>query len=165
MKECYLTTVWHSGTKYFKVGLEKHYRVSYSHLNRSVISQLPRYEKIYVTYRDPLRVAASWANRGHFSKTDNSINYKKWDEQWLNYEKALTFNPIVLDFTKGPIQDGIDFGLEPVNQHSDKNRMHHEIDNNNLDYLYSFIPKDHIDLAISCCGALYNQDDIMALSQ
>lgn len=159
MKECYLTTVWHSGTKYFKAGLETKYRVSYSHLNKSVINQLSSYDEIYVTYRNPLRVAASWANRGHFSKQDNSVNYKKWDEQWGNYKEALKYNPVVLDFTKGQIQSGIDFGSEPINQHKDKNKLHQELDKGNLDYLYTFIPKDHIDFAISCCGSLYEEGD------
>lgn len=157
MKECYLTTVWHSGTKYFKAGLEREYRVAYSHLNESVIRQLPHYDKIYVTYRDPIRVAASWANRGHFSKHDNSLNYEKWANQWSRYKEALEFNPIVLDFTKGPIQDGIDFGIEPINQHADKNKLHQELDKGNLEYLYGYIPKEYIDHAIECCGDLYKQ--------
>ena len=157
MKECYLTTVWHTGTKYFKAGLEKNYRVAYSHLNRAVINQLPNYDKIYVTYRDPLRVAASWANRGHFSKLNNSFNYMRWDEQWSHYKLALEFNPIVLDFTKGRIQDGVDFGSKIINQHVDKNKLHQELDSGNLDYLYRFIPKKHIDHAIECCGDLYKE--------
>lgn len=155
MKECYLCTVWHTGTKYFKAGLEKEYRVAYSHFNDSVLRQIPSYETVYTTYRDPMRVAASWANRGHFTKQDNSLNYGKWFNQWEYYKEALKLNPIVLDFTKGPMQEGIDFGTIPINQHADKNKLHQELNKGNIDYLYSYIPKELIDHAIECCGDLY----------
>lgn len=155
MEECYLATVWHTGTKYFKAGLEKNYRVAYSHFNDATPEKLKHYQTIFTTYRDPHRVAASWGNRGHFSKQDNSLNYSKWVNQWENYTKALELKPIILDFSKGNIQHGIDFGKNPINQHSDANGLHKALDENNLEYLYSFIPKEYIDLAIDCCREIY----------
>jgi len=151
--ECYLCTVWHTGTKYFKAGLEKKYRVAYSHFNESVLRQIPNYEEVYTTYRDPYRVAASWGNRGHFSHRDNSGVYAKWDAQWECYKEALRLNPIILDFTQGQIQHDIDFGEEVINSHADAKHFHRELDNGNIDYLFRSIPQKHIDHAIECAKA------------
>jgi len=159
LKECYFATVYHTGTKYFKRTLEKKYRISYSHYNKSVLNQLPNYDIIYTTYRDPYRVAASWGNRNRFQK--KSPQFDRWEEQWTCYREALKFNPIILDFTKGSIQNNIDFGLEPVNQHGDDKKLHEAIDVGNLDYLYEFIPKELVDYAVECCeGALCQKEQM-----
>ena len=120
-----------------------------------MVSQIPHYKNVYTTYRNPYRVAASWGNRGHFSKIDNTVNYNKWLEQWGCFKDALEINPMVLDFTKESEQFGIDFGIEPINAYSDANNIHKELDKGNKEYLFKLIPKEYIDFAIECCGDLY----------
>lgn len=148
----YLCTVWHTGTKYFKAGLEREYILSYSHLNKSVLRQVPNYEKVFTTYRDPKRVAASWLNRHKSFKKENLTN--KWLEQWGCYKELLKTKPIVLDFTKGREQAGIVFPESPINSHSDDLSMHKALDAGDLDYLYRKIPKELMDIAEDACFGL-----------
>jgi len=148
MNEVFLCTIWHTGTKYFKKGLEDRYRVAYSHFNKRVIEQIKSYDKVFTTYRDPLRVAASWANRGHFTGKKNlSVVSGNWIEQWECYGECLKLNPMVLDFTKGREQYGIMFQEQPINSHSDSLGLHKAIDDEELTKLYQIIPKELIDLA------------------
>lgn len=147
-----LTTVWHTGTKYFREGLRRHYHVNAQHIHRGI--KLDGYHKIYTTYRDPLRVAASWANRGHFHKANPELNHRKWVRQWSAYRELLEKEPVILDFSKGPIQDSIDFGLSPINSFGDVNNMHKALDDGDTKELYKLIPKKHIDYAFECCKRL-----------
>jgi hypothetical protein len=79
----------------------------------------------------------------------------RWNAQWDSYKALLLLNPVVLDFSKGPIQDNIDFGEIVINSHPDDKGMHKAIDEGNLNKVYSYLPKEHIDHAIKCCGDLY----------
>ena len=144
----YLATVWHSGTKYFKKGLEKPYRVSYSHFNKNVLKQIPHYDKVFTTYRDPKRVAASWGNRHKDFTKPNLI--MQWTLQWECYREALKLNPMILDFTKGREQYGILFPEQAINAHADDLWLHKAIDQENWDYFYRKIPRELMELAESC---------------
>ena len=144
----YLCTIWHTGTKYFKAGLEKPYRVSYSHFNHSVLKQIPHYDKVFTTYRDPLRVAASWGNRHKDFKKPNLI--KQWTMQWECYREALKLNPMILDFTQGREHYGIVFPEKAINSHSDDLGLHKAIDDENWEYFYRKIPKELMELAQAC---------------
>ena len=143
--EVYLCTIWHTGTKYFKAGLGKNHKVAYSHFNKSVLKKIPNYEIVYTTYRDPLRVGASWGNRHKDFTKPNLIS--QWTLQWECYHEALKLNPRVLDFTKGREQFGIVFGESPINSHKDELGLHKAIDDGNWDYYYRKVPKELIQLA------------------
>lgn len=143
---CYLTTIYHTGTQYFKATLDRHYRVSTSHLNESVINQLPDYSLIFTTYRYPLHVAASWANRDRFKNNQ----FDRWEEQYTQYAKLKEFKPIVLDFENGQKQYGLDFGSIPINQHQDKYGLHKAINEGNTEELFNHIPPELIEYAVEC---------------
>jgi len=89
---------------------------------------------VYVTYRDPYSTAASWANRGR--------PWNRWKPQWEAYEKVLTLNPLVLDFTKGRIQHGIEFGSVPLNEHHDKHGLHAALDRGDMAYFWEHVPRE-----------------------
>lgn len=148
LENVYLATTWHTGTKYFKKGLEAKYRVSYSHFNKSVLNQIPDYEKVFTTYRDPKRVAASWGNRHKDFKKANLI--KQWILQWECYRECLKINPLILDFTKGREQHGILFPENAINTHPDELKLHKAIDDENWEYFYRKIPQELIELAETC---------------
>jgi len=119
-----------------------------SHLNKSVLTQLPHYETIFTTYRDPYRVAAAWANRDRFK--GKKAQFDRWEQQWGDYKKLKEFNPLILDFTKDQIQHNIDFGTTNKNHHDDQYSLHKAIDNDDLDTLYNHIPKELMDYAVEC---------------
>ena len=143
MTKVNLCTVWHSGTKYFKAGLEKHYKVNAKHLDKQTISRI-KGDTVYTTYRDPLRIAASWGNRHKDFKKSSLID--QWVLQWGIYKELLALNPIILDFSKGREQHGIIFPEQPVNSHSDDLGLHEAIDDGNWDYFYRKVPKELIEL-------------------
>ena len=146
----FLTTVRHTGTTYFEKGLRAEYGKEFDleHISEEVFNNLDLKDIIYTTYRDPYRVAVSWVNR-------NMVNVPKlWLDSWGAYKKLLTINPIVLDVTK-QVQEGIDFGSKKVNSMNDAYLLHRDLDENNYKSIYQYIPKEHIDYAIECCGELY----------
>jgi hypothetical protein len=143
-----LLTCWHTGTKYFLEGLERHHnRATYSHLNDTWRRKADQHEHVYTTYRDPLEVAASWGNRGHFA-SKNTL--RKWCDQWRFYQELQDAKPIVLKLSNGQDQHGIKFAEHKINSHPDDKGLHKAIANNNLDTIYQVIPKKFIDLAYEC---------------
>lgn len=136
----YFTTVWHTGTQYFLDGLMNYFdRVSYSHLNDEVLPQLVDYDLVFTTYRDPLRVAASWCNRNQLNK--RCLGHKRWIEQWSNYGKLLETSPYILDIENGVKQFGIEFPRKAKNSFKDTYSIHRELNKGNKEYLYRKIPK------------------------
>lgn len=153
----FLSTVRHTGTTYFQKGFEANLpkgTFNLKHVSDEVIDSFEPDWEIYTTYRDPYRVAASWANRNMFYNPEGS---QVWMESWTAYKRLLTLNPKVLDFTKGKVFDGIDFGDKPLNSFGDAYQLHKSIDEGDFNRLYQFIDKANIDYAIECCGDLYKQ--------
>jgi len=154
----FLTTVRHTGTTYFEKGFVSYYKkgeFDLEHISYKVLDNLDLNDKIYTTYRNPYRTAASWANRNLFS---TATNFELWRESWGAYKELLKLNPIVFDFTKGQIQEGIDFGSKAVNSFNDSNLLHEALDNNDNEKLYTYIKQEDIDYAIECCGDLYESE-------
>jgi hypothetical protein len=145
-----LLTVWHTGTKYFIKGLQDHYkkngRAAYSHLNGAWASKVERADIVFTTYRDPLRVAASWANRLHFNNTGTS----KWMEQWSIYSQVQKTEPKILCVDNGIEQHGITFPKRAINAHPDALNLHEALNNGDMDYFYRRVPKFAVEHAIQC---------------
>ena len=86
---------------------------------------------LHTTFRDPYHVAASWWNRG-------KNNADRWFEQWDVWHqikgKATVHRIEDLKNTQG--------------RHDDKLWLHAAVDNGDLDYFYSVVPKEWIEAAI-----------------
>lgn len=148
MTDVILLTVWHTGTKYFLDGLEKHYnRATYSHLNDAWKRKAEKHDIVYTAYRDPLETIASWGNRGHF-KSKNSI--KKWMDQWSFYKELENIEPIVLKLSNGRNQHGIEFADHKINDFQGVDVYNQGLSQKNIDYIYSKLPKQMIDHAYEC---------------
>ena len=130
-----LASVWHTGTTYFKEGLIKHHGpMEFSHTQaEGIVERCRDADTVYVTYRDPFHTAASWGNRGR--------PWSRWDIQWENYWKIRELDPLVLDFTKGTNQHGIEFGSVPLNQHHDRFGLHEAVENGDWEHFYSHVPR------------------------
>lgn len=133
-----LATVMHSGTGYFKHGLIDAGENVYEFHTLSPRSvdwcqeALEQGKKLWVTYRDPKRVAASWANRER--------DFQWWDQVWENYWKIRELDPMVLELGE-QVQYGIDFGVNPINSFPDKHGLHAALDRGDMDIFYNHVPR------------------------
>ncbi len=104
---------------------------------------------VITTWRDPLRVAASWANRGRWGR---EAWYRRWREQWGAYGKLLECKPTIFDCTKGQYQHGETLGPVPLNQSADNLGLHKSLNDGNYDLYYSIIDKHLIDFVYDQIG-------------
>lgn len=148
----YLATVWHSGTQYFKYGLEQAGAIKFVHFHSEEIEPEGQ---LFTTYRDPYKVAASWANRGYFDGQYPDI-YNRWLGQWEGFRDFLKLSPTVLDVTKGRDQGGFRFGGNPVNSIPDKG-AHKALEDGNKDFIHKLISEELINHAIECSYAATSQ--------
>ena len=118
--------------------------MSFSHFNGKTVQQLKNYENIYTAYRDPYRVAASWANRGRFARP---VGFQEWITQWACYEKALKLSPVILDVSKGREQAGIVFPEKPIGEFEDSTGLHKALNEQDFELYHSVIPKWVIEYA------------------
>lgn len=144
----FYSTLIHSGTTYFKSGLERKYPVRHRHFDQLTMKIAEGYDFFATTYRDPYRIGASWAN------TDKSYQRHEWAIQWENYAKFLALNPLIFDVHAGRLQHGMVFGEKPLNQHKDKYDLHKALDEGDLDYYHSKVPIHMIEFAQECCQCL-----------
>lgn len=146
-----LLTVWHTGTHTFLHGLKRHYepqggRATYSHLNERWRQQAATADIVYTTYRDPLRVAASWGNRGRF----DGDGTQRWMEMWRCFNELQEAGPILLFCDAGNRQHGIEFPGKPLNAFKDDRHLHQALNEKDLDFFYRKVPKFGIDHAVKC---------------
>lgn len=148
-----LGTVMHSGTTYFHVKLKEEHRklTKALHCTWSLVNRLDDYEWVATTWRDPWRVAASWANRGHLSPRWDL----EWCTQWSAYRALREWgekNPDkfkLFDFKKGPLQHGYDFGEEPKNVGGDHFLLHDALDRHDLEFFFNVVPRTYIEHALN----------------
>ena len=128
-----LSTVWHSGTHSAKAELRKKGIEAYMiHCCWDALMKLetdPRFTGIVSTRRDPLRVAASWANRGE------AIDYR-WFEQWGVWSEMIKKHDVEI------IKP-----TERLNTSDDTLHLHRYLDDNDMESYYQHVPKDAIDYA------------------
>jgi len=88
--------------------------------------------EVVTTYRDPLRTAASWGNRGELKRD--------WIEYWNNWVDLMETAPSVFHVSefKGPV----------VNSYPDKLGLHKAIDDEDWDYFYSVAPRNMVSHAM-----------------
>jgi len=91
---------------------------------------------VITTYRDPVRVAASWGNRDKFGAGQERPD---WYKHWDCWAEILKTNPVVyrVDEFTGPV----------ANPHEDKYELHKAIDEEDWDYFYGIIPRKAVDYA------------------
>ena len=128
-----------SGSHTFKAALEGpefHWR----HVNDENALDLARQETLlYTTYRAPERIAVNWKNR-------HRLTDKLWKESWDKYAELLTLKPVIFECDGPDEQHGFRFPKRE-NVGKDPYRLHKALDENDLDYFYSKIPKYLIDYA------------------
>lgn len=88
-----------------------------------------QFDEIHTTYRNPYRVAASWANRG-------KLDYFEWSKQWEawhNRPESITYR--INDL---PVK---------INSHPDTYGLHKALDNGDLEHFYKHVPEKYIEAA------------------
>ena len=93
-------------------------------------AKVATYIKIFTTYRDPLRVAASWCNRDVWDEG-------KWFKQWHYYHKIIKYAKVFNTDALG----------QKLNTCSDRLGLHKALDDGDMDYYYSIVPERCIDYA------------------
>jgi hypothetical protein len=130
-----LTTVWHSGTHTAADMLKDQGRVSASHCNPAAVRQaLSGNYRVITTYRDPLRIAASWRNRGRFITYPNT-----WFEQWECWAQIVPIAEIVHMSDLG----------KKLGSYHDRYDLHEYLDNEQMGLFSSFVPQKFTDFALS----------------
>lgn len=133
-----VTTVWHSGTHSLMATLDDYFM---QHCCPAAVERAKsgEYSQVLTTYRDPKRVAASWANRGR-------INDQRWDEkwriQWTCYGLIRPHAEVV----------PVDVLAGRENSVEDRTGLHAALDAGDMDKYWSIIDRDWIELAEQCCG-------------
>lgn len=146
------TTIWHTGTHYFKGVLEAD-GFFFQHVGPDALLKAPDAEVIYTTYRDPFNVAASWANRDRM-RSDQF--FTRWQRQWSSYKTLLDeYNPVVLDVTKGREQGGYTFGDMVLNSAGDRHGLHEAYANGDMDKFYTFVPRHWIEFVQDTMQQIY----------
>jgi len=128
-----VSTVWHSGTHSLQKQLgESELR----HCCPEIFDDLDKYDSIATTYRDPLRVAASWGNRDRFINHEHYLKrtwYRQW-ECWHQIKEIATVYPVgVLG--------------ERINIFEDKKGLHKALDEDDMEHFYKHVPIKAIEFA------------------
>lgn len=135
----FLSTVWHTGTHTLahELGYAK---LEWHHCDANALDKLKgerSHCSAWTTYRDPLRVAASWFNRYGWNESTNQM----WLDQWKAYREIKKLCHIV------DIRD-----LPVMNSHKDK-QAHKLLDSGNMTAFYRLIPQQSIEFAQDCANA------------
>lgn len=149
--ECRIvTTVRHTGTHSIK---EQFPEYKHWHCNPQVwqlIQSVPA--DVIVTYRDPLRTAASWYNRAQLPRTGKKSPHRdgcifSWKEAWFYYGKILETHPTIYRM------EDLEYKLYT---HPDKG-AHALLDAGDLDGYYKLVDKKLIDYAYDQIHSLESQ--------
>lgn len=140
-----LATVPHTGTTSLEAQIKEVYRseCKVTHLVKNVIEELPGYDIVITTVRDPYRVGAAWVNRyGRFYKKPKEN--KAWFTNWDNLAKLLQCPETRVYYSSNENRaDSKRLRMPPDRPHEDTHRAYAALDNN-MDYFYSMIPRSHI---------------------
>ncbi len=138
-----LTTVPHTGTQYMRRLLSE-CEMKQTHCDPETVLEAQSGEfEVITTYRSPVRVAASWANRDKFI---NDQERPDWFRHWSCWAEILELKPLIYnvsDFT-GPVANG----------QIDKYGLHKAIDDKDWDYFYSVVPRRFVTYANEQTGAI-----------
>lgn len=148
-----LMTVYHTGSQYFYEGLAKDYDVSLHHCQMNKLGQIKdmQYDYIATTYRDPLLVGASWANRNKFNgrKQEND-----WFAMWGIYSYILAIAGVMVFCLAGSkTQHGVTFGDKIIGHINDVYLLHNALKEGDMDSYYKYCPREYIEYANYCSQA------------
>lgn len=127
-----IATIEHSGTHSLG-SLFKDMNVLWQHCDRNIDTS--KFTATFTTYRDPYRVAASWANRINIPFKESTI--LKWNKQWSIW-RDLEAEEIALST------------LPILNKYPDKLGLHDALDKGDLTYFFQYVSQEHIDFALEC---------------
>lgn len=142
-----VTTIWHTGTHSLLETFEDHARrkqageIIQCHCNGYAIRHADFADEIVMTYRNPLRTAASWINRGRLPKAGFQID-RTWREHWRIWAELIP---------RARVVSVNDLGHR-LNTHGDTKGMHALIDADDLGRFYEIVPRDVIYFAFEKCA-------------
>jgi hypothetical protein len=125
--ETIISTIWHTGGS----SLQKESPDAlWMHVCPDAVKLNRKGHPVITTYRDPKRTAASWYNRMH--KWDSV----RWRKQWIDWSLLEPDRIYKLDELQNH-----------TNKHDDSYGLHQAINDGDMDYYYSIIPKADIEFA------------------
>jgi hypothetical protein len=136
-KKILFTTIWHTGTQYMLKEIKKERGgVHHCHCSQACLDFIDsgEFSDIRTTYRDPLRTAASWGNRGKLLKEYKGRSC--WEIQWDAYKEVLTHSPYIYQVE--------DFTGAKVNSAADVLGLHKALDEGDMETYYKIVPKELI---------------------
>lgn len=127
-----LMTIWHTGTNYLMQKLD----VDQMHCSPENIEKAKDRE-IITTYRDPLEVAASWANRYGKEKPigEQKELEKEWFKQWDCWHQILD---------RAKVYNVAQFEGRKVKSFTDRG-AHKALKQRDLETYFTFVPRRWID--------------------
>ena len=136
-KQILFMTIWHTGTNYMLEKIKKERGgVHHCHCSQDCLDFIDtgEFSDLRVTHRDPLRTAASWANRGKLlsERKGKSI----WESQWDFYKEILTHSPHIYQVEE--------FTGAKVNSADDVLGLHKALDEGDMATYYKIVPKELI---------------------
>lgn len=108
-----------------------------------MFEDIEKWDEIATTYRDPYRVAASWANRDRFRINDAQIE-RTWYRQWECWDKVKSMAKVY------PVSE---LGHR-LNTHEDKYGVHKALDEGDMDHFYKHVPTELLILPVEYCNEL-----------
>jgi hypothetical protein len=110
------------------------------HCCYAMFDDIDKWEEIATTYRDPYRIAASWANRDRFRITDAQIE-RTWFRQWDCWDKVRGMSTI---YPVGEL-------TERLNTFEDKYKLHQALNNNDMEHFYKHVPAELLEIPLKLC--------------
>lgn len=153
-----VTTVRHTGTHSIK---EQFPGFKHWHCNPTVWALIEKNPdaNVIVTYRDPLRTAASWynrtqlpqGNRKYKSPSDQGMIFS-WKEAWLYYGKIIKTIPESHIYKMADLE-------HKLYTHPDSVGAHAMLDEGDMDEYFKLVDKDLIDYAYNQIHSLGASND------
>ena len=149
-----VTTVRHTGTHSIKEQFPDYYHWHCNPEALNLIKSTLGNSNVITTYRDPLRVAASWYNRAQlpvgtkdYQSPHNAGCVFSWKEAWFHYGEILKLIPKENIFPMESLK-------HKLYTHPDKQGMHELLDKGDMDSFYQIADKSLIDYAYKQCSEL-----------
>lgn len=137
-----LSTVWHTGSEYVRKELRAEgHNVTFQHCEAHLHQLLKRkkdFDRIITTFRDPMQVGASWANRYDLFSDHKVIAC--WYELWTTWAWLVKEH-------HAEVRRASLFSGPKVNSSEDVHQLYSALRDGDMDYYHEFVPHDMIDWA------------------
>ena len=125
-----LCTVPRTGSHYLRAHLPV---TEIRHTSESEYERCKSFDQVFTAYRDPYRVAASWAN--------NNVNFGIWDHMWYWWDRIVEL-PHTMVFNLGAgLQHGIVFDGVPRTASEDRLGLHAALNRDDREHFFKHVPE------------------------